>query len=180
MNRLGIFPSMSRGGPANSLDFLSIQAIVLVYAVFGASLIYYATQVYQQAGISVIQGWYLSPLVPVEALVFVLGIEFLFSKRSARRVTAVVAFCFLAMILYGTAFIEAPYYTGLTDHGPSGSLRAYHPHWEDVGLMGERLTRFHLWIPKAAPPVLGMTVLIAGLFLIWSYASQHSFLSSRH
>lgn len=156
----------------------AMQALGFTYAMFGAALVYIATQVFQEAGISVIQGWYLSPFLPVEALLFVIGVHHLFPTRGARAFIGFVSFCFLAMSIYGTAFIEAPYYSGLTSHGPSGSLRAYHPQWADISAIGERLTRFHPWIPDAMPLILGISVLITGLFLIWSYASQSSSSSS--
>ena len=152
----------------------AMHALMFTYALFGAALIYIATQVFQEAGISVIQGWYLSPFLPLEALLFVIGVHHLFPSRGAKGFICFVSFAFLAMSIYGTAFIEAPYYSGLTSHGPSGSLRAYHPQWADIAVMGERLTRFHQWIPDATPLILGISVLLAGLFLIWSYASQPS------
>ncbi len=144
-----------------------LVALCLVYATFGLGLAYYATQVLQRTGIPIIQGWYLSPMVPIEALIFSIGAEFLF-RKSFRYAAAFVATCFLALIIYGNVFIAAPYYTGLTDHAPSGHLKAYHPHWGDLSVMMGRLTRFHPGIPTLTSPLLGLFVLGMGCFLIWN------------
>jgi len=146
-----------------------IQVLLLVYAFFGASLVYFATQIFLEGGVSIIQGWYLTPMLPIEALVFVLGIQYLFPRKAFPWIVAFVAFCFLAMLIYGTAFISAPYYSGLTTHSASGSLRNYAPHWPDLAVMSGRLTRLHSWIPDSAPIVLCILVLVAGLSLIWAF-----------
>jgi hypothetical protein len=146
-------------------------ALCVVYAAYSASLIYYATQVFQQTGIPVIQGWYLSPLVPIEAMVFVTGVQFLLPRWHSWIIVA-VAVCFLAMIIYGNGFIAAPYYSGLIKHGRSGSLSAYHPRLADTSTMDSRLVRFHPWIPAATPLVLGLFVLLTGFFLIWTYYTE--------
>jgi hypothetical protein len=144
-----------------------LLSLCLVYATFGLALAYYATQVVQQTGVPIIQGWYLSPMVPIEAIVFTIGTEFLFRKWF-RYAAAFVATCFLTLMIYGNVFIAAPYYTGLTDHAPSGHLRAYHPHWGDVAVMMARLTRFHPAIPTFISPLLAIAILATGCFLIWN------------
>jgi len=155
----------------------SVRAFIVIYVVFCASLVYYATQVFQQTSLSVIQGWYLSPLVPIEALAFVLGIHFLFGQRIMTWVVAFVALCFLAMLIYGTGFIAAPYYSGLTDHAPSGHLRAYHPDSGDASTMGARLTRLHAWLPISAPLYLALGVLASGFILICVFVKDVRWLS---
>jgi len=145
------------------------QVLLLVYALFAASLVYFATQIFLEGGVSVIQGWYLTPMLPIEALVFVLGIQYLFPRKAFPWIVAFVAFCFLAMLIYGTAFISAPYYSGLTSHSASESLRIYAPHWPDFAVMSGRLTRLHPWIPDSAPIVLCIMVLVAGLTLIGAF-----------
>jgi hypothetical protein len=144
-----------------------LVSLCVVYATFGLALAYYATQVVQQTGVPIIQGWYLSPMVPIEAIVFAIGAEFLF-RKSFRYAAAFVATCFLALIIYGNVFIAAPYYSGLTDHAPSGHLRAYHPHWGEVTVMMGRLTRLHPAIPTPISPFLLLVVLSTGCFLIWN------------
>jgi hypothetical protein len=145
-----------------------VLVMLLIYVLFAASLIYYATQVFQQSGVAVIQGWYLSPMVPIETLAFVLGISFLFSPRVSSRSIAAVSMWFLAMLVYGNLFIAAPYYSGLIAHSPSGSLRAYVPRLGDVAIMGERLTRYHWWIPSAGPVIVSIIVVLTGFVIVWS------------
>jgi hypothetical protein len=148
-----------------------LQVLVLIYAAFAASLVYYATQVLQQIGVPVIQGWYLSLMIPIEAIAFALGIEFLF-RRFALGITAFTGVCFLAMLIYGNVFIAAPYYAGLIDHAASGHLQAYHPHWVDVPVLAARLIRFHPWIPGKALILAAAGVLVAGFSLIWQYCES--------
>jgi hypothetical protein len=150
-----------------------IHALLLIYAVFIASLVYFATQMVQEGLPSVIQGWYLSPMLPIEALVLVLGLQNLVPHRVFPWIAAAVAFCFLALLIYGTVFIEAPYYSGFISHSPSGGLRGYAPHWPDIAVMGDRLTRFHPWIPSSTPLVLSVMALVGGLFLIRSFLAVH-------
>ena len=167
-------------GVAGFIAYLSktrtktVVVLLVIYAFFASSLVYYATQVFQQTGIPVIQGWYLSPLIPVETLAFVLGIRFVFSGRVLSLSTAIVATCFLAMLIYGNLFIAAPYYTGLIEHAQSGNLRSYHPQWADIAVMGKRLTRFHPWIPYRWPPVLSIIVFLTGFSVIWSLWKEHA------
>ena len=147
----------------------AIVVMLLIYVGFASALIYYATQVFLQTGIPVIQGWYLSPMIPLEALAFVLGLQTITSGRIFIRASVFTGFCFLALTIYGHAFIAAPYYANLIEHAASGHLRAYHPRWGDVLLAGARLTRFHPWIPAALPALLGVASLLLGLWLLWSY-----------
>jgi hypothetical protein len=152
------------------------RVMVFIYLSFVASLIYYATQVFQKTGIPVIQGWYLSPLVPLEAFAFVTGIRFLLSARGMTFAVAFAALCFLAMSIYGNVFIAAPYYTGMISHAPSGHLRAYHPQWSDIPVICARLTRLHPWIPDAIPLSLASGVLLLGLALIYFQIKDRSWL----
>jgi hypothetical protein len=144
-------------------------AMLLVYLSFACSLIYYATQVFLQSGIPVIQGWYLSTMIPLEALAFVLGLQTITSSRIFIRASVFTGFCLLALTIYGHAFIAAPYYANLIEHAASGHLRAYHPRWGDLLLAAERLTRFHPWIPAILPVLLGVASSLLGLRLLWSY-----------
>jgi hypothetical protein len=139
-----------------------------VYVGFACALIYYATQVFLQTGIPVIQGWYLSPMIPLEALAFVLGLQTFTSRRMFTRTSVFTGFCFLALTIYGHVFIAAPYYANLTEHAASGHLRAYHPRWGDILIAAERLTRFHPWIPSVLPVFLGVASVLLGLRLLWS------------
>jgi hypothetical protein len=59
-----------------------------------------------------------------------------------------------AQIVYTAAFIEAPYYAGITVHVSNGQVTAYHPHVPDIGLLSERLLRFHRFVPQVLPWVL--------------------------
>src|SRR5207249_10297161 len=47
-----------------------VITLVTAYLVFAGALVYYATQVFQQTGTSVAEGWYLTTFLPVEALLF--------------------------------------------------------------------------------------------------------------
>jgi hypothetical protein len=132
-------------------------------------LIYYATQVFQQTGTPVIQGWYLSPMIPIETLVFVLGMERLLRRRLMVAAVIFVGVCFLPMLIYGNAFMAAPYYSGLIDHAESGHLRAYHPHFADIPVMTSRLPRLHPWLPGLSLPLLALAIPFIGFYLIWSY-----------
>jgi hypothetical protein len=152
------------------------RVLLFIYLVFGASLIYYATQVFQKTGTPVIQGWYLSPLVPLEALAFVTGMRFLLQSRGMTIAVAFAGLCFLAMSIYGNAFIAAPYYTGMISHAPSGHLRAYHPLWTDIPVISARLTRLHPWIPNAIPLSLASSVLLLGFTLIYFQIKDRSWL----
>jgi hypothetical protein len=152
------------------------RVMLFVYLCFAASLIYYATQVFQKTGIPVIQGWYLSPLVPLEAIAFVTGIRFLLSSRGMMFGVAFAGLCFLAMSVYGNAFIAAPYYTGMISHAPSGHLRAYHPQWSDIPVICERLTRLHPWMPDAIPLSLASGVLLSGLALLYFQIKDRAWL----
>jgi hypothetical protein len=76
------------------------------------------------------------------------------------------------MLVYGNAFIASPYYSGVIEHAPSGHLRAYHPHFSDIPVISSRLTRLHPWIPGAVLPMLTVTVLLTGFFLIWMYSNS--------
>jgi len=150
--------------------------LVFIYLAFAASLIYYATQVFQSTGTPVIQGWYLSPLIPLEAFAFVTGVRFLLPARGIGAALAFVGLSFLAMSIYGNAFIAAPYYTGMTAHAPSGHLRAYHPQWTDIAIIGARLTRLHPWIPDALPLSLLVSAIVLGFTLIYFQIKDHSWL----
>ena len=152
------------------------RVLLFIYFAFAASLIYYATQVFQKTGIPVIQGWYLSPLVPLEALAFVTGMRFLFPARGVTAAVAFAGLCFLAMSIYGNAFIAAPYYTGIIAHAPSGHLRAYHPQWSDIPVISARLTRLHPWIPDAVPLSLASGSLLLGFTLIYFQIKDRSWL----
>jgi hypothetical protein len=149
-----------------------LQVLMLIYVAFAASLVYYATQVLQQIGVPVIQGWYLSLMIPIEAIVFAVGIEFLFRRRFGVGITAFTGVCFLAMLIYGNAFIAAPYYAGLTEHAASGHLRAYHPQWADISVLAARLVRFHPWIPGPALTAAAVGILATGFLLIWQYCES--------
>src|SRR5207247_8137272 len=50
-------------------------SLIICYAVFIAGLIYYATQVFQETGTSVAEGWYLTSFIPAEAVLFSAGLQ---------------------------------------------------------------------------------------------------------
>ncbi len=141
----------------------------LTYVCYAAALVYYATQVYQQTGIAVIQGWYLSTMLPVEVLAFVFGLQSLVSRWIFIRAGSFAASCLLALTVYGNVFIAAPYYTNLIEHTSTGHVRAYHPRLSDASLIAARLTRFYPWMPDAVPLVIAGIVVVLGLWIIWSY-----------
>src|SRR5436309_11582990 len=123
------------------INHRTIFPLAVGYAVFGAALIYFATQVFQQTGMSVIQGWYLTLFIPVEAVLFVAGAQGWFGGRWYWVVSALVVASF-ALLIYSAVFVALPYYAGITSHNPSGHLTTYHPALQDSSVMTHRLLRF--------------------------------------
>jgi len=144
-------------------------AIVLsiVYAVFVFGLVYYATQVFQYGGISVSQGWYLTSVIPIEAILFAVGVRF-WVGNSRTCALAILPGFLLALLLYTSIFVAMPYYSGITAHKPDGHLATYYFKASDLALMPERLLRFHDWIPRATPWVL---LSLGAGFGFWSIGS---------
>jgi hypothetical protein len=114
----------------------TIGPLVLGYAAFGVALIYIGTQVFQQTGMSVIQGWYLTLFIPVEAVLFVAGAQGWSPKNWRWIVRVLIAFLF-ALLVYSSLFVALPYYAGLVKHGST-----YHFALRDFSLITERLLRF--------------------------------------
>jgi hypothetical protein len=145
----------------------AIAALGICYLVFIAALIYYAILVFRTSGLSLTEGWYLAPLIPAEAVLFVAGIQSLFGRHD-RRALVVAQLLGLALLLYTAAFVEAPYYAGITNHGSAGQLSAYHPHISDFAFMSARLLRFHPFVPAFLPWLLLSTFGIFGAYSIIS------------
>jgi hypothetical protein len=140
-----------------------LRVIALLYGVHWAALMYYGTQTLQRTGMPIIQGWYLTPLIAVESAMFCVGIARLVTLKRAGVCYLIAAIALLVLQLYGIGFIAAPYYSGLTDHAPSGHLRAYHPQWGDAGTISTRLTRWYAAIPSQLPIILFLAILTLGV-----------------
>jgi hypothetical protein len=131
----------------------AIMALGICYLVSIAGLIYYATIEFRYAGVSVAEGWYLAPMIPAEIVLFVAGTQSLLGRY--QRWAVLFAQTTLTLLLvYTAAFIEVPYYAGITAHTPNGQMIAYHPHVSDIQLMTARLLRFHSFVPLALPWVM--------------------------
>ena len=136
---------------ANALRILF--ALILNCLLFAAALLYYATQVFQNDGVSVIQGWYLTLLVPVEAVLFAAGTRSFFPKRWT-AVVSVFSFFLLALTVYVNVFVMLPYYAGTTVQAGNAAI------------ILDRLLRFHSWLPSLFPALLIVAFVAAGLGLI--------------
>jgi len=128
-------------------------SLIICYAVFIAGLIYYATQVFQETGTSVAEGWYLTSFIPAEAVLFSAGLQSSLGARW-RWVGIAAQVLLLALLIYSSAFIAMPYYSGITAHKADGHLATYHPQLSDFGLMSARLLRFHPFVPVTLPWLL--------------------------
>ena len=142
-----------------------VITLVTAYLVFAGALVYYATQVFQQTGTSVAEGWYLTTFLPVEALLFVAGVRSLF-RQHWKWAAATMKLFLIALLAYSAAFISLPYYAGIASHKPDGHLATYHPQLSDFSLMTSRLLRFHSWIPAWLPWLLLCAVIAFGLYSI--------------
>jgi len=145
---LGILGLFCR--PRMMLRFLPL---IVSYIVFCAGLLYYTTQVFQLTGSSYANGWYLASFIPVEAVLFIGGMQGLVGKHW-KWPTATCALFLLALFIYTAAFVELPYYSGLTAHTVSGSVTAYHPSVGDFPIMSTRLLRFYPNVPEFLPWLL--------------------------
>jgi hypothetical protein len=132
---------------------LRIWPLALCYVVFAASLIYFATQVFQRTGESVIQGWYLTMFIPVEAVLIAAGARSWFPTRWTLAVR-LFGFMLLALLIYSALFVALPYYAGFIAHGPSGHVATYHPHLRDLSVITQRLLRFESAVPAFLPWLL--------------------------
>src|SRR6185436_8145888 len=99
----------------------------------------------------------------VESAMFCIGIARLISLKRAGIVFSVAAVALLVLQMYGIGFIAAPYYSGFTDHAPSGHLRAYHPQWNDAVTISARLTRWYASVPNGLPIILFIATVALGL-----------------
>ena len=149
-----------------------VGALILIYTVFVAGMGYYATQVFQASGLSVAQGWYLTPLIAVECVLFVAGARGLLGKSSWIAFSFAQLF-FLALVIYSQVFVAMPYYSGITAHAASGHLATYHPSLSDFALMPSRLLRLHPWFPVAWLWPLLIAVVVTGLYSIVAPARGH-------
>ena len=126
-----------------------VLPFVVIYCSYIAALIYYATQVFQLTGTSVIEGWYMTSLVPVEAVLFAEG-AICWSSRYAKWMILTFICLLTPLLVYSAVFVASPYYAGITSHG----AMTFHPHWSDFSLISSRLLRFYPWIPAFTPWLL--------------------------
>ena len=150
--------------PARLID-RTIRPLLVIYLGMLAALVYYATQVFAHKGISVAEGWYLASFIPIEAVLFVAGAHALMTVR-ARWLIALLAICCLGLSVYSGALVAWPYYAGITQHSPSGSLMTFHPHISDFPLMTSRLLRYHPAIPDILPWLLMLNFAGFGIYRI--------------
>jgi hypothetical protein len=141
----------------------AMAALGICYAAFLAGLIYYAIIVFRSEGLSVAEGWYLAPMIPAEIVLFVAGIQSLLG-RYHRWAIAFSQTALTLFLVYTAAFIEVPYYAGITAHASNGQVGTYHPHISDFPMMTERLLRFHSSIPIEVPWILLCAVVIFGVY----------------
>ena len=158
---LGLVGLLGRSTRSNR----GVMTLVTAYFIFAVALVYYATQVFQQTGTSVAEGWYLTTFLPVEAVLFVAGIRSLFRQRW-KWAAATMKLFLIALLAYSAAFVSLPYYAGITSHKPDGHLATYHPQLSDFPLMTSRLLRFHSWIPGWLPWLFLCAVIAFGLYSI--------------
>jgi len=143
----------------------TIRPLLVIYLGMLTALVYYATQVFVHKGISVAEGWYLASFIPIEAVLVVAGAHALMTVR-ARWLLALLAICCLGLSVYCGAFVAFPYYAGITQHNPSGSLMTFHPSISDFPLMASRLLRHHPAIPDILPWLLLLNFATIGIYRI--------------
>jgi hypothetical protein len=141
----------------------AITALGICYLVSLAGLVYYAIIEFRYAGASVTEGWYLAPMIPAEIVLFVAGVQSLFG-RYQRWALLFAQTSLTLMLVYTAAFIEVPYYAGITAHAPGGQVTTYHPHASDIPLMTARLLRFHRSVPLALPWTLLSAFVVFGVY----------------
>jgi hypothetical protein len=141
---LGAIVSCFRGSKRSTAPLL------LSYAVFAMALAYYATQVFQQTGTSVLQGWYLTLFLPVECVLALVGARALLGKRWSWAANFLTVALF-GLLVYSALFVAMPYYGGITSHNAAGHLETYHPSIADFPLLTHRLLRFQPAIPGLFP-----------------------------
>jgi hypothetical protein len=142
----------------------TIFPLIVSYAVFGAALVYFATQVFQQTGESVIQGWYMTMFIPVEAVLCIAGARAWFGKRWTWPLSFLIVLLF-ALLIYSAVFVALPYYAGITSHTASGHLQSYHPALTDFSVLAPRLLRFQPAVPVFLPSLLLCIVMV---FFVYS------------
>jgi hypothetical protein len=142
------------------------RALAAVYVFFWIALMYYATQTFQSTSQAIIQGWYLTPFIAFEVFIFVAGASRLAGEKWTPALLAFAGVALLALTIYGTCFVAAPYYSGLTDHAPSGHLRAYHPSFEHTTILASRIGRLFPGFPDSIVFWITGSVLILGFALI--------------
>jgi hypothetical protein len=148
-------------------------ALAICYVTFLVALLYYATQVFQQTATSVSEGWYLTSFTVVEAVLFTAGAQSLLGTRWYWGAIAAET-CLLSLFVYTTAFVAMPYYSGITFHATNGSLRTYHPHFSDFGVMSHRLLRFHPSIPLIVPWIVLLTIAMCFCYMTASKCLSRS------
>jgi hypothetical protein len=145
----------------------AVAALATCYVSSIAGLIYYGILVFRAGGTSVTEGWYLAPMIPAEIVLFAAGIQSLFGKHR-RWLFIFSQTCLMLLLAYTAAFIEMPYYSGMTAHAANGQLAAYHPRLFDFGLMTHRLLRFQPSIPAVLP-----WFLLGAFVIFWFYSIRN-------
>jgi 4-amino-4-deoxy-L-arabinose transferase-like glycosyltransferase len=152
--------------PARFLD-RTIRPLALLYIVFIAALIYYATQVFLHKGVTVAEGWYLTSFISIESILFVAGAYALLGARGQGRwLVSSLSLCCMALVVYSGLFVALPYYSGITHHNPSGGLASFHPAMSDFTLMASRLMRYQPGIPHVLPWLLLLTFVSMSCYCI--------------
>jgi hypothetical protein len=137
----------------------------LVYLGIVAALVYYATQVFVHKGTTMAEGWYLTSFIPIEAILFVVGAHSLLGA-GGRWLVILGAMTCLALVIYSGLFVALPYYAGFTHHSPSGGLTSFHPLISDFPIMGSRLLRYQLAVPRLLPWLLLLNFAVLGSYRI--------------
>ncbi|HET9217920.1 MAG TPA: hypothetical protein VFR18_13130 [Terriglobia bacterium] len=150
------------------------RVLSVLYITYLLALMYYATQTFQSTTQAIIQGWYITPFVAFEACVFTLGVAQLLKGGYRTAAVSIAAFALLALLIYGTLFVAAPYYTGFTSHAPSGHLRPYSPAVADIPIISARAVRLFPLLPTLSIPVVSLAVLSLGLSLIAGFVKKES------
>jgi hypothetical protein len=153
----------------------AVLPLVVCYMVFCAALMYYATQVFQDTKSSVIEGWYLTSFIPLEAVLFVAGASH-WSVRRWRGVVAGLAALLFLLLVYSSVFVALPYYSAITSHDASGVLRSYRPSLGDIWIMPARLLRLYPSVPTTIPWLILLAMIalsVYGIFrVLWPCQTQ--------
>jgi 4-amino-4-deoxy-L-arabinose transferase-like glycosyltransferase len=135
-------------GVVGLMRLLRIPAIVtllVIYLSFWTGQIYNVILLYISKGLAGSMGWYMYAVVGAEVTLCVAGLRRLLPARTSAWIAASGAALFALLDLYTVHGVAIPYYTGMIQHKPNGSLSALHwAGFQSVGIGGalERLTAF--------------------------------------